>query len=53
MTIRKRTVIILGTPSSVTAFLKPRVSPQDGGIVKMKLEGVGTVRIKMAFENDL
>ncbi|KIW90827.1 uncharacterized protein Z519_08610 [Cladophialophora bantiana CBS 173.52] len=50
MTIRKGTVIMTGTPSGVAAFMKPPAWLQDGDVVEMELENVGTMRNKMVFE---
>lgn len=50
MTIRKGAVIMTGTPSGVAAFMKPPAWLQDGDVVEMELEHVGTMRNKMVFE---
>ena len=49
-TLRKGTVIMTGTPSGVAAFMKPPAWLQDGDIVEMELENVGTIRNKIVFE---
>lgn len=49
-TIRKGTVIMTGTPGGVAAFMKPPAWLQDGDIVEMGIDKIGTIRNKMAFE---
>jgi 2-keto-4-pentenoate hydratase/2-oxohepta-3-ene-1,7-dioic acid hydratase in catechol pathway len=49
-TLRKGTVIMTGTPSGVAAFIKPPAWLQDGDVVEMGLEHVGTMKNKMVFE---
>lgn len=50
MTLRRGTIIMTGTPSGVAAFMKPPAWLQDGDVVEMELQEVGTMRNKMVFE---
>jgi 2-keto-4-pentenoate hydratase/2-oxohepta-3-ene-1,7-dioic acid hydratase in catechol pathway len=50
MTIRRGTVIMTGTPSGVAFFMKPQAWLQDGDIVEMELEHVGTMRNRIVFQ---
>ncbi|KAK7425082.1 hypothetical protein QQZ08_008359 [Neonectria magnoliae] len=50
-TIRKGTVIMTGTPSGVAAFMKPPTWLQDGDVVEVRLDHVGTTRNKFVFED--
>lgn len=50
MTLRRGTIIMTGTPSGVAAFMKPPAWLQDGDVVEMELQEVGTMRNKMVFQ---
>lgn len=50
MTLRRGTVIMTGTPSGVTAFHKPSAWLRDGDVVTVRVEGVGEICNRMAFE---
>ncbi len=49
-TLQPGTVIMTGTPSGVAAFMKSPVWLQDGDVVEIQVEGIGTLRNKMVFE---
>ncbi|SCO84287.1 related to bifunctional 4-hydroxyphenylacetate degradation enzyme [Fusarium oxysporum] len=48
-TLRKGTVIMTGTPSGVGAFLKPPKWLQDGDVVEVNVEEIGSIRNKFLF----
>ncbi|WKT43683.1 Fumarylacetoacetase-like, C-terminal [Fusarium oxysporum f. sp. vasinfectum] len=48
-TLRKGTVIMTGTPSGVAAFLKPPKWLQDGDVVEVNVEEIGSIRNKFLF----
>jgi 2-keto-4-pentenoate hydratase/2-oxohepta-3-ene-1,7-dioic acid hydratase in catechol pathway len=49
-TLERGTVIMTGTPSGVAASMKPPAWLQDGDVVEVKIEGIGKIKNKMAFE---
>tara|TARA_R110002003_G_scaffold40_3_gene2575 strand:- start:884 stop:1381 length:498 start_codon:yes stop_codon:yes gene_type:complete len=49
-TVRKRTVVMTGTPSGVAAFMKPPQWLGDGDVVEVEIEGIGRIRNTMVFE---
>jgi len=50
MTLRAGTLIMTGTPSGVGAFMKPPVWLQDGDMVEITCDKIGTIRNKIKFE---
>ncbi|KAK3678479.1 hypothetical protein LTR78_001776 [Recurvomyces mirabilis] len=48
-TVRKGTVVMTGTPGGVAAFMKPPAWVEDGGVVEVRIEGLGTLRNKHVF----
>lgn len=48
-TLRKGTVIMMGTPGGVGAFMEPKCWLKDGDVVEVEITGVGMVRNKMKF----
>ncbi|KAH7126061.1 hypothetical protein EDB81DRAFT_810367 [Dactylonectria macrodidyma] len=49
-TIEAGTAVMTGTPAGVGAFRSPKTFLQDGDVVEVKMEKVGTLRNKMKFE---
>jgi len=49
-TLAPGTVIMTGTPSGVAAFMNPPAWLQDGDVVEIAIDGIGTIRNKMVFE---
>ncbi|CAH0058701.1 unnamed protein product [Clonostachys solani] len=49
-TLRKGTVIMTGTPSGVAAFMKPPAWLQDGDVVEVRLDHVGSIKNKISLE---
>lgn len=49
-TIRKGTIVMTGTPSGVAAFMSPPGWLQDGDQVTVRVEHIGEICNKMAFE---
>jgi 2-keto-4-pentenoate hydratase/2-oxohepta-3-ene-1,7-dioic acid hydratase in catechol pathway len=50
-TLEPGTVIMTGTPSGVAAALQPPAWLQDGDVVEIEVEGIGTLRNKFVFES--
>jgi len=49
-TIPAGTAVMTGTPQGVGAFLTPKLFLQDGDVVEIEMEKVGTLRNKINFE---
>lgn len=49
-TLEKGTVILTGTPAGVAMGMKPPRYLKDGDVVEVKIEQLGSVKNKMAFE---
>lgn len=49
-TLEKGTVILTGTPAGVAMGMKPPKYLNDGDVVEVKIEQLGSVKNKMAFE---
>lgn len=49
-TLEKGTVILTGTPAGVAMGMKPPKYLKDGDVVEVRIEQLGSVKNKMAFE---
>lgn len=49
-TLRKGTVIMLGTPGGVAAFMKPPQWLKNNDLVEIEIEKIGRTRNRMVFE---
>jgi 2-keto-4-pentenoate hydratase/2-oxohepta-3-ene-1,7-dioic acid hydratase in catechol pathway len=50
VTLRRGTVIMLGTPGGVAAFMKPPAWLRDGDKVRVDIESIGCIENRMVFE---
>lgn len=48
-TLNPGTTIMTGTPGGVAAFMTPPAWLQDGDVVEIEIEGLGTIRNKMVL----
>lgn len=51
-TLRKGTVIMTGTPSGVAAFMKPPAWLQDGDVVEVSIDKIGSIKNRVIFEKE-
>lgn len=51
-TLRKGTVIMTGTPSGVAAFMKPPAWLQNGDVVEVRIDKIGSIKNRVVFENE-
>lgn len=51
-TLRKGTVIMTGTPSGVAAFMKPPAWLQNGDVVEVSIDKIGSIKNRVVFENE-
>ncbi|OAA72330.1 Fumarylacetoacetase, protein [Cordyceps fumosorosea ARSEF 2679] len=49
-TLRRGTVILTGTPSGVGLFMEPQRFLEDGDVVEVSFDGLGTLRNTMQFQ---
>lgn len=50
-TLRKRTVIMISTPSRVGFFMQPNGFLKNGNIVEIKVDGIRSIANKIVFES--